>query len=111
MLNSSASCTARLDGAPTAAIIFMPAIAAFCTSSKLARPLNNKYMLVQRQHIFIQCSTDQFIQCVVPAHIFSYQEQFPFRIKQSRGMQSAGICKYLLVFLKDGRQVMKQLGI
>jgi hypothetical protein len=42
MLNSCASCTAKLDGAPTAAMILMPAIAAFCTNSKLALPLSSK---------------------------------------------------------------------
>src|SRR5260370_40057877 len=33
--------TARLDGAPTAARIGTPATAAFCTSSKLTRPLTS----------------------------------------------------------------------
>ncbi len=37
-----ASSTARLDGAPTAASTGMPATAAFCTSSKLARPLTSR---------------------------------------------------------------------
>ncbi len=42
MSHSFAISTARLDGAPTAQTIFIPAMAAFCISSKLARPLNNK---------------------------------------------------------------------
>ena len=37
---AAARSTARLDGAPTAATIGMPAASAFCTSSKLARPLS-----------------------------------------------------------------------
>ena len=39
MPTSRASSTARDDGAETAASTGMPAIAAFCVSSKLARPL------------------------------------------------------------------------
>src|SRR5258708_38134208 len=37
----SAVATARLEGAPTAANSGTPAIEAFCTSSKLARPLTS----------------------------------------------------------------------
>src|SRR5271166_6796967 len=39
--HSRASSTARLDGAPTAPRTGTPAIAAFCTSSKLTRPLTS----------------------------------------------------------------------
>src|ERR1035438_1358764 len=42
MPDRPAVATARLEGAPTAAITGMPAISAFCTSSKLARPLTNR---------------------------------------------------------------------
>ena len=52
MLNSSASSTARLDGAPTAAISGIPAIAAFCTSSKLARPLSNNILSCSGSQLF-----------------------------------------------------------
>ncbi len=37
---------ARLDGAPTAQTTGMPAITAFCSSSKLARPLRNRIVSV-----------------------------------------------------------------
>jgi hypothetical protein len=43
---SLANRTARLDGAPTAAIIFIPAIDAFWINSKLALPLSNKIEFV-----------------------------------------------------------------
>jgi len=39
--NRMAVSTARLDGAPTAASTLIPAIRAFCTNSKLARPLTS----------------------------------------------------------------------
>ena len=39
---SSANATAKLEGAPTAASIGMPAIDAFCTNSKLLLPLTDK---------------------------------------------------------------------
>src|SRR4051812_21021451 len=42
MLHSCASCTARLEGAPTAATRRMPAMAAFCISSKQALPLSRR---------------------------------------------------------------------
>ena len=38
---AAARLTARLEGAPMAASTLTPARSAFCTSSKLARPLNN----------------------------------------------------------------------
>ena len=49
MPTSRASSTARLDGAPTAATTGTPAIAAFCTSSKLARPLRKSTRVAERQ--------------------------------------------------------------
>src|SRR6185437_13230786 len=46
MPDSSAACTARLEGGPTAAIIVMPAVAAFWMSSKQARPLRMRMEFV-----------------------------------------------------------------
>jgi len=42
MPDRAAVATARLEGAPTAAITGIRATSAFCTSSKLARPLTNR---------------------------------------------------------------------
>ena len=52
---SLANSTARLDGAPTAAKIGTPAIAAFCTNSKLARPLTKRSESANGQRPIANC--------------------------------------------------------
>ena len=44
MPNETAVSTAKLDGAPTAQMVEMPAIAAFCTNSKLTLPLKSSIL-------------------------------------------------------------------
>ena len=72
---ASASSTARLEGALTAASTGMPARAAFWTSSKEARPETCSTVPGQRQQPFAQRPAHHFVHGVVPAHVLAQAQQ------------------------------------
>ena len=88
--------TARLDGAPTAAITGMPAIAAFCTSSKLARPLTTRTLSVGGQAPVEQQRPHQLVDGVVAPHVLVNDAQSSAGREQPRGVQSARLVECLL---------------
>ena len=87
---SRASSTARLDGAPTAASTGMPATAAFCTSSKLARPLTSRMPSRRGVRPARNGRADELVQGVVPADVLAEVEQPAVGVEQRRGVQAAG---------------------
>ena len=72
-LKRCAVSTARLEGAPTAARIGMPAMSAFCTSSKLARLLTNSRLVAERRVAREHFGADQFVDRVVTADVFAQE--------------------------------------
>ncbi len=90
--DDAASSTASDEGAETAARIGMPAITAFCTSSKLARPDTCSTDAAQRQPVVQHRPADDLVDGVVPADVFAQHEQFAGRrVEERGGVQSAGL--------------------
>ena len=81
----------------------MPATAAFCTSSKLARPLTSSTAVEQRRAAGEELGADQFVQGVVPADVLAQGQQVAAGVEQRRGVQAAGA-------IEDGLRRPQRLG-
>ena len=81
MLHSFASSTARLDGAPTAATTFIPAIDAFCISSKLALPLNSSTVLARGNSSLSKDAPITLSSALCRAHIFTEHDIVSLHVK------------------------------
>ncbi len=103
MPQSRARSTARLDGAPTAASTGIPAAAAFCTSSKLARPLTSSTRSASGSSFASRRGADELVEGVVPAHVFKEAKQPAALVEQGRGVQAAGV-------VEDGLRGPQRLG-
>src|SRR5579859_1047403 len=65
---------------------------------------NEQDMLIIRKRIMQQAISDQFIDGIVTAHIFAQEEQFSAGGEEAGGMQSACVCKYVLLLAQACRK-------
>ena len=94
---SSASSTARLDGAETAASVGIPAIIAFWVSSKLARPLTISTQPDSGSRSCAGGPADDLVDRVVPADVLAHDQQLALGGEQAGRVQPAGAVEHLLV--------------
>ena len=87
----SAIRSARLDGAPTAATIGMPARAAFCTISKPARPESTSTPSRSGSAPARSRSPIDLVHRVVAADVLAQHEQRAGRVEERRCVQTAGL--------------------
>ena len=88
--------TARLEGAPTAATMGMPAMTAFCTSSKLVRPLSMSTWPESGRCLFKKARPTELIDGVVAADIFTHEQEFAGGAEKTAGVETAGAIEDLL---------------
>jgi hypothetical protein len=74
----------------------MPATAAFCTISRLTRPLTEQDDVVQRQQSAEDRPAHELVERVVPPDVLAHGEQPPIRLEQSGGMEPAGRLEHAL---------------
>ena len=106
-----AASTARLEGAETAQITGMPAIAAFCTISKLALPDTSSTRAGERQIACQEPLADDLVDRVVPADVLAQREQLAVARKQRRAVQPTGAFEHLLGSPQRVRQRQHHLGL
>jgi hypothetical protein len=93
------SSTAIAEGALTADIIGMPAIADFCTSSNDARAETCSTVRLQRQSFFMvgHGPADDLVHGIMPTDVLTADEQLRFGVRvvadgeERRGMDSPGL--------------------
>ena len=97
--------TAREDGADTAERIGIPAITAFCTSSKLGPPRHLENSAAKRQPVTEHGPADNLIDGVVASDIFARDEQFAGGgVEQRGGVEAAGLAEDGLLGVESFRQ-------
>ena len=105
---ASASSTARLEGALTAASTGMPARAAFWTSSKEARPETWRTVPAQRQQPFAQGPAHHLVHGVVPAHVLAQAQQLSAAVvvnpEEPGSVHTAGVVEDRLCLAEPVRQ-------
>ncbi len=87
----SANSTASVEGAPMAATTGAPAIMAFCSSSKLARPDSSTTRSRHGKFAGEQRRADQLVHGVVPADVLAAGDQSTVRREQSDRVHAAGL--------------------
>ena len=105
MLKRCATSTAKLEGAQTATNTGTPAISAFWTNSKLARPLGGQGDRPEVSH-HLETGANELVQSVVSAHVFSNIDKASTGVKERRCMQPASTIEHRLASSQQLRQTM-----
>ena len=86
---SAAKSIARLEGAPTAARMGMPAERAFCTSSKLGSTAHENNAIAGRNVPEQKSGADELIESVVASDIFKHGLEISGKREECRGMKAS----------------------
>ncbi len=110
--SSSARSIASDEGADTAASIGMPAIDAFCVSSKLARPETCRHHAAQREQSLAVRPADDLVDGVVAADVFPQHEHLAgATVEERSGVQSAGLVEDILTRPQPIGKSREQFGV